>query len=443
MNNLKTKKEVAPGGVLNMKKDLGKAFKSRKLQKPNQPLAFLVMHAMRFICRMRKVKFVYDEDFLALGKRQAVFLCQHKSTLDYIYVFGGLGRLDVHVLCGYQNIFQRFVYTLMKKLGVIAKLLYQPDLSATVQMLQAVRLGDSLVIFPEGIQSTSGSCHPINPATMALLEKLRLPVALITTEGSYFARSRYSSDVKRGKITVRFQKLFDEGDFDALSHDERCERLLEAFRYNEFTDRKEKVAFRGKKPNVYGLENILYKCPHCQKEACLYTEGDKMICRACGFAVSMDCYYDIHEEKHPLPFANIDEWYKWQRRVLSAEVQSPDFMMQTRVQFGKINTERLSKNYSLVYIGEGVLTLTNQGLRYQGTQDGEEVDLFFEANALYSMTMSLQYDSDIYYKNKHYNFKFTENEKLIAKWMIATEEIHNLYDEVWKKVSDEVYDYAQ
>ena len=168
-----------------------------------------------------------------------------------------------------------------------------------------------------------------------------------------------------------------------------------------------------------------------------------MICRACGFAVSMDCYYDIHEHKHPLPFANIDEWYKWQRRVLSAEVQSPDFMMQTRVQFGKINTERLSKNYSLVYIGEGVLTLTNQGLRYQGTQDGEEVDLFFEANALYSMTMSLQYDSDIYYKNKHYNFKFTENEKLIAKWMIATEEIHNLYDEVWKKVSDEVYDYAQ
>ena len=59
------------------------------------------------------------------------------------------------------------------------------------------------------------------------------------------------------------------------------------------------------------------------------------------------------------------------------------------------------------------------------------------------MTMSLQYDSDIYYKNKHYNFKFTENENLIAKWMIATEEIHNLYDEVWKKASDDVYDYAQ
>ena len=437
------KKELPSCGVTNMKKDLSKEFKRRKIQKPSQPLAFFVMHIMRLICRRRKVAFVYDEEYRALEKQQAIFLCQHKSSLDYIYVFAGLGRLDVHVLCGYQNIFQRFVYTLLKKLGVIAKLLYQPDLSATVQMLQAVRIGDSLVIFPEGIQSTSGSCHPINPATMDLLEKLRLPVALITTEGSYFARPRYSSDVKRGKITVRFQKLFDKEDFDTLSHDALYERLLERFRYNEFTDRKEKVPFYGKKPNIYGLENIIYKCPHCEEEACFYTEGDQMICRHCGFAVSMDCYYDIHEKEHPLPFANIDEWYKWQRHVLAKEVQSPDFMLEARVEFRKINTERLSKNYSLVHIGDGVLTLTNRGLRYVGTENGEEVDLFFEAKAVFSMTMSLQYDFDIYYKNKYYNFRLTENQKLMAKWMIASEEIHNLHDAAWKKVSDEVYGYEK
>ncbi len=427
-----------------MKKDLGSAFKSRKIQRPNRLLAFFVMLAMRLICRRRGVEFVYDEEYRALGKRQMVFLCQHKSTLDYIYVFAGLRRNDVHVLCGYQNIFQRFVYTLMKKLGVIAKLLYQPDLSATIQMLQAVRLGDSLVIFPEGIQSTSGSCHPINPATMSLLEKLRLPVALITTEGSYFARTRYSSDLKRGKIKVTFRKLFDDTDFDTLPRDALSAQLLESFRYNEFSDRKgEKVPFYGKKPNIYGLENILYKCPHCQGEGCLYTEGEQMLCRACGFTISMDCYYDIHEGKYPLPFQNIDEWYKWQRKLLSKEVQSPDFIMQVHAQLGKINTKHLGKNFSLVYIGKGLLTLTNQGLRYQGTRQGETVDLFFEAKALYSMTMSLQYDCDIYYKNEHYNFKLTENEKLIAKWMIATEEIHNLYDEAWKKASDEVYGYAE
>ena len=111
------KKELPSCGVTNMKKDLSKEFKRRKIQKPSQPLAFFVMHIMRLICRRRKVAFVYDEEYRALEKQQAIFLCQHKSSLDYIYVFAGLGRLDVHVLCGYQNIFQRFVYTLLKKLG--------------------------------------------------------------------------------------------------------------------------------------------------------------------------------------------------------------------------------------------------------------------------------------------------------------------------------------
>ena len=29
------------------------------------------------------------------------------------------------------------------------------------------------------------------------------------------------------------------------------------------------------------------------------------------------------------------------------------------------------------------------------------------------------------------------------KWMIASEEIHNLHDPAWKKVSDEVYGYEK
>ena len=85
------------------------------------------------------------------------------------------------------------------------------------------------------------------------------------------------------------------------------------------------------------------------------------------------------------------------------------------------------------------MNLTNKGLTYEGTYDGEEVKMFFEAKSVFSLSMSLQYDLDLYYKNNYFNFKFLENEKHVAKWMISAEEIHNLYDDIWKKVSDEVY----
>ena len=98
-------------------------------------------------------------------------------------------------------------------------------------------------------------------------------------------------------------------------------------------------------------------------------------------------------------------------------------------------------NYSILYHGEGVLTLTNKGLTYEGDYDGEKVNMFFEAKEMYSLTMSLQYELDLYYKSKYFTFKLLENEKQVTKWMIASEEIHNLYDDTWKTVRNEVYKY--
>jgi hypothetical protein len=155
----------------------------------------------------------------------------------------------------------------------------------------------------------------------------------------------------------------------------------------------------------------------------------------------MDEYYDISGVNGVLPFKNIDEWFKWQRRIIAKEVQSDDFCLSTRVKIGKINVKKLDNNYSLLSHGEGVLTLTNKGLTYVGIYDGEEVNMFFEPKQVYSLTMSLNYDLDLYYKNEYFNFKLLQDEKKVAKWMISAEEIHNLYDPIWKKVSEEVYSY--
>lgn len=422
-------------------RDLHKEFVYRKIKSPNKVLAGIVQLAFRVICKMRKVEFVYDEDYLAMQDKQMLVLCQHRSRMDYIYVYAGLGHTNYNALCGYQNVFQPVIYTLFKHLGIIAKMLYQPDGHATLQLMRAAKQGNSLVVFPEGIQSTSGSTHPINPATIKLLQKLKLPVALVTLKGAYFTRTRYSADVKIGKITAHFTKLFDEADFDHCSKDELYDRLLKAFTYNEFEDfRENPVAFRGKKPNIDGLDNIIYKCPQCEKEHQLFIEGDTMRCAACGFAVGMDEYYRLIPVSGELPFRDHDQWYKWQRSEVAKEVVSNDFAMSIRVRIGRIDVQKLNSNNSIQYYGEGVLTITNQGLTYRGTCDGEEKELFFQAKQVFSLSMSLQYDLDMYYDGKYYNFRLLENHKHMVKWMLAAEEVHNLHDPVWQKASKEVYD---
>ncbi len=427
-----------------MERNYHNEFRSRKLKKPNSFIAHIVQFAFRRIAKRRKVEFVYSEEYLKMKDSQAIYLCQHKSKLDYIYLFAGIKNLNIHVLCGYQNVFQKRLYKLLKSLGIIAKMLYQPDVQATMQMFQAIKRGGSVVIFPEGIQSTSGSTHPINPATQNFIKKAGLPVVLVTLKGTYFSRTRYSDDIKKGKITVAFDKLFSSEDCKNLSVEQLHNQCLERFKYNEFEEFKgEKIAFRGKKPNIYGLDNIIFRCPNCQSEYAFSTENDHMTCSHCQFSVKMDEYYDISSVNGNLPFKNIDEWYKWQRKVIAKEVASDNFVLSTRVRISNINVKKLDNNYSLLSHGEGQLTLTNKGLTYEGTYDNEQVKMFFEPEQVYSLTMSLQYDLDLYYKNNYFNFKLLQDEKQVAKWMIAAEEIHNLYDATWKKVSDEVYEYEQ
>ena len=164
-----------------------------------------------------------------------------------------------------------------------------------------------------------------------------------------------------------------------------------------------------------------------------------MRCDECGFAVSMDEYYDIHALQGQLPFENIDLWYKWQRKVLRKEVEDDGFILSTKVRLNRMSKTRLGWSDSLESLGEGILTLTNKGLTYRGTKAGEETELFFKPELVFSLTMSLQYDLDLYYEGQYHNFKLLENEKQVAKWMIAAEEIHNLYDKAWSDVSCEVY----
>ena len=405
-------------------------------------LAKVVQFAFKMISKKRNVEFVYTDAFLEMQDTQMIYLCQHKSALDYVYLFAGMKNLHVHILCGYQNVFQKSIFKLLKSLGVIAKMLYQPDLHATKQMMQAIKGGGNVVIFPEGIQSTSGSTHPINPATKGFIKKVALPVAVVSFKGSYFSKPRYSKDVKKGKITVTFDKLFSSEECKTLSEEQLHKGLLEKLQYNEFEEFKgEKVAFRGKKPTIDGLDNIIFKCPNCDSEHTFSIEKDVMSCSQCGFSIKMDEYYDIIGVNGSLPFANIDAWYKWQRKRIAQDVLKDDFCLSTRVAIGTINVKKLDNNYSILTRGEGTLTLTNKGLTYEGIYDGERVSMFFEPKQVYSLTMSLAYDLDLYYKGQYFNFKLLENEKTVAKWMIAAEEIHNLYDDTWKEVSEEVYEY--
>lgn len=428
-----------------MKKDLKTKLISRDIKKPNSFLMFIVMRVLGFLNRKYKVKFSYDYNPKVIKKGPTILLASHASRLEFIYMIYGFKRNDVNIVCGYQNIIQKGLYKLFIKLGVISKYLYQPDMLCVKNILKVLKRDGAVAIFPEGIQSTSGSTHPINPATVKFIKHCKANVIVSTSKGAYLATNRYSKDRKKGHINVDFSLALTPDMIDNLSEEEIYKVILDKISYNDFEYNKTaRNKYIGKKSNAYGLDKILYKCPDCSKEHMLYVDGDLIKCKNCEFTVKVNEYYDLVNIKcNNLP-EDIDKWYKWQRSFVSKEILDDNFELSFEGSICTLKLDKLRKepkNREVLSMGNA--KLTNKGLVFEGKLNNEEVNFNFEAKSLYSLTLSTKGYLEFYSGNNYYMLVPVGYKECLVKWTLASEEIHNLYDEKWKAACVDVYDYVK
>ena len=291
-----------------MKRDLKARLIGRKIKKPNPIFMSIGMWVLGILNKKYGVDFSYDYDPESIKGQPAVLLAAHASRLEFIYSIYGFQRKDVNVICGFQNILKKWRYYLMLKLGVISKYLYQPDLVCVRNMLRVLKRNGALGLFPEGMQSTSGSTHPINPATAQFIKKCKANVVVCTSRGAYLATNRYCSDRKKGYIGVSYSLLFTPEMLDELTEEQIYDLILQKISYNDFAfNKKARHKYVGKKPNAFGIDKILYKCPDCKEEHKLRVENDDVVCDGCGFRVKINEYYDLISVKGNGCPADIDE----------------------------------------------------------------------------------------------------------------------------------------
>ncbi len=428
-----------------MKRDLKAKLINRKIKKPNIFLMTIVKWILGILNKLYKVKFSYDYDRKALGKKPTILLSSHASRLEFIYTLYGFGRKDVNMVCGYQNILQRGIYRLFIKLGVISKYLYQPDLACVKSMFKVLKRGGSLGLFPEGIQSTSGSTHPINPATAQFIKRSKANVVVATSKGAYLATNRYSSDRKKGYIGISYSLLFTPEMLEELSEEQIYNMLLDKISYNDFEFNKvARHKYIGKKPNAFGIDKILYKCPECKEEHTLFVENDTVICKSCGFKVQINEYYDLNIISGSNVPCDIDKWYKWQRSCVAEQIKDDDFKLELSGSLCTLRLDKLRrppKNRRTLSVGNAVLT--NRALSFKGTLDGESIDFYFDAKSIYSLTFSTKGFLEFYHNNDYYMIIPDNKDQCLIKWTLASEEIHNLYDKRWADACKDVYDYKK
>lgn len=427
-----------------MKKDLKTRLINRKIKKANPFLMTIAMFVLGILNRRYKVKFNYNYDPKSIKKESTILLASHSSRNEFIYVIYGFKQKDINIVCGYQNIIKKGIYSILMNLGVISKYLYQPDIVCVKNIIKVLKRNGKVIVFPEGIQSTSGSTHPINPATVQFIKHSKANIVISTSKGAYLATNRYSKDRKKGYIGVDFDLVLTPDMLEKMSEEEIYKILLEKISYNDFEYNKTaRNKYIGKKSNAYGIDKILYKCPDCKEEHTLYVEDDTIICKHCGLKVQINEYYDLVGIKYNKLPKDIDEWYKWQRRCVVKEIINDDFELSLNGSLCTLKLDKLRKEpNNKEILTRGKITLNNKGLFIQGCNE-ENKNYSFEAKTVYSLTLSTRGYLEFYSKNDYFMIIPDELDQCLIKWTLASEEIHNLYDQKWKSACADAYNYEK
>ena len=117
------------------------------------------------------------------------------------------------------------------------------------------------------------------------------------------------------------------------------------------------------------------------------------------------------------PFENFSHWYDWQLSELKREIEGhPEYALTSRVTLRRPSTDGKTM---LREAGEGVCTLTREGLTYHGTQDGETFDFSVSLDRIYRLLFGAGENFEVYVGKEIYYF-VPEDRRSAVEWYMAS-----------------------
>lgn len=322
----------------------------------------------------------------------SIVLCNHGSFIDFIYAGSLLYKSRPHFIVARLYFYHRILGWMLRKVGAFPKSMFALDMESTKNCLRVIHDGQILAMMPEARLSTAGRFEDIQPSTYSFLKKCKVPIYTVKLQGDYFANPKWGKGARRGaRIEAELDILFTAEQVQELTVEEIQKGVEQRLYYDEFQWLASRPNVRYRSRNIAeGLENILTLCPCCKEKYTVTTKKNVLCCTNCGKLTTLDQRYGFESD---FCFENFGQWYDWQMDQLRQEILSnPDYMLQSPVEL-RLPGEGNALTRSA---GRGVCTLSRDGLCYEGTRDGEQVQIQFTRKQIYRLLFGAGENFEIY-----------------------------------------------
>jgi 1-acyl-sn-glycerol-3-phosphate acyltransferase len=260
-------------------------------------------------------------DFSRKTKEPYVMLGNHTFMFDVVHVPIPL-KVTPFIVAN-QNLFtkQPLKFILKEIAHAIPKSKGASDLRTAKELITAVKKNYPILIFPEGDTTFNGETNYIEESTMKLIKKLKVDVVACKIQGGYLSKPRWARSVRKNRrIKITYKRIIKKEDLQNMSLEEISEIVNKELYNNDYEYQKEVMIPHPGKNKAQGIENVLYKCPECDENMSIVSNGDHIECTACKTVGKINDYGFIEGFR----FDNIVQWDRYQKKK-SHELIDCDF----------------------------------------------------------------------------------------------------------------------
>lgn len=415
-------------------KTLAEQLYSRKIRKPPTLIYWILGYLWKLLYfKKLGVKTTFQDDPRDC-KGAYIMVSNHASRLDYIFTGAVLLPHTFNFVAGYNEFFRSHLAFIFRLLQVIPKKNFTPDIYTIKEIARVIRKGGRVMLFPEGMSSIGGGNQPCAVGSGKLLKHFGVPVYYSKISGGYLTSTKYCLDERPGEVHVVIDKLFSPEQLKVMSAEEIQLALDCAIQNDDYDwNKANKIPYRANGRIAHQMHTLLYRCPRCGAEFQMRGEEDTIRCGACGNGARVNADYSLSplDETCVLP-ASPKRWFDEERKFIYREILNPAFELTERVRLGVLPKFEPLKNLATsLIVGEGELRLNHKGLSYSGTKEGEAFSFSIEPKLLPTYGMCTDV-SRVYTFVSGEFYEFFPETECIAKWLLATEEMHRLHGGEWK-----------
>ncbi|MBN2876464.1 MAG: hypothetical protein JXL85_02315 [Bacilli bacterium] len=353
--------------------------KPRKAKWYLQIVAWLLSFPETIKCRTKIVK----KDMKGLNGPY-LMLCNHNSFFDFKAATKATFPKSSNYVVAIDGFINR--ESLLRNVGCIGKRKFISDTALIKSIKYSLsELGEICQVYPEARYSLVGTTAILPSSLGKMIKLLKCPVVTFINHGHHLQQPVWNLHKRNVRTRSDMTKLLTVDDINAMNADEIQAKVEAAFVYDDFKyqwEEKIKINYHDRAKN---LHKMLYRCPNCNTDFSMRSDGNKLWCEQCNEVHEMDEYGRLRNLNGETKFSHIPDWFEWEREQVRQEIIAGNYEVEMEV-----DVDSLPNSTGFYRLGRGTLKHGGHGFDLHLRQ--EKTELHVHKHVLENYGVHVEYD---------------------------------------------------